>query len=275
MSLDNLFPFAGQHAIQSAAFAVDFSAELDVGEIARLRLAAAELKGDFPNVSDQKRMMLQFNSGLQGASSSAATSDGGFVLDRPASGALPAPPSRGIAVSRENVLVFVNDYTRWARFRADVERYLSVLLKSVNAQKGVRSIGLQFTDAFSWRADPVDLNLSEVFSKESKYLSPNIFSNDLGLWHSHHGYMMEKTEPVPFQQLDNVNVSRNELHGLQLQVLTSHKATFQKPLYKMLDANKEKIFAVLDSLHQKNKEILANVLTQEVQEKIGLNAAKD
>ena len=48
MSLDHLHPFAGQHAIQSAVFALDFANELDIGEISAVRTEATKLVGDFP-----------------------------------------------------------------------------------------------------------------------------------------------------------------------------------------------------------------------------------
>lgn len=273
MSLDYLHPFSGQHAIQSAAFAVDFSTELDVGEVGRLRAAAADLKADFPNIQDQHRTTInfQFSSGKQDAS--AAQDVGGFILERPAPGGAPNQPLRVINVNRENIVVVINDYTRWIKFKADVERYLSILLQTVNSQKGVSSIGLQFSDAFIWRADPSELDLTEVFSQNTQYLTPSVFSKKAMLWHSHNGYLIEQTEPVAFQELDNINVSRNLVAGShQLQVLTSHKASFPKALFKILDSNKQKISQVMDFLHQKNKEILRDVLTEGVQSKISLNA---
>lgn len=272
MSLDYLHPFAGQHAIQSAAFAMDFSTELDVGEVERLRASATELKSDFPNIQDQHRTTInfQFAPGKQDAST--AQDIGGFRLERPAPGGVPAAPLRAIGVSRSNLIVAINDYTRWSKFKADAERYLGVLLKSINAQKGISSVSLQFSDAFVWRADPADMVLTEIFSETTQYLAPSVFAKKAVLWHSHHGYLIDQTAPVAFQELDNINVSRNLVAGAhQLQILTSHKATFPRPIFKILDANKDKVSTIMDLLHKKNKEILADVLTEEVQKKIGLN----
>ena len=47
--------------------------------------------------------------------------------------------------------------------------------------------------------------------------------------------------------------------------------TFERPLYKVLDANRAKISSVLDALHARNKEILGALLSTEVQVKINLN----
>lgn len=277
MSLEHLQPFAGQHAIQSAAFSADFSSELNLQEVEQLKTAASGLKADFPNIVDQFRTTLSFSVNPaeqnQSAPPPGAPSIGGFVLSRPSAEAVPGANLRQVLVSLKNVIIIINDYTRWAKFTADIERYLGVLLKPINAQKGVASIGLQFTDAFTWNADPEDLNLAEVFSRNTDYLVPSVFKRGVALWHSHHGYLLEQTNPVAFQQIENINVSHNLVNGNpQLQILTSHKATFRKPLYKVLDSNKEKISQIMDGMHRGNKTMLADLLTDEVQNKINLNS---
>ncbi|MBK6998668.1 MAG: TIGR04255 family protein [Rhodoferax sp.] len=276
MDIDLLLPFAGQHAIQSAVFALEFSTELDVGEIGRLRLAAKGLKNEFPKLTDQHRTTVSFQMGPE-QHPSASMDPGGFILERLGSeqGQLQAQPLRVIVVSRENILIVINDYTRWEKFSFDISHYLTTLLKSINAQKGVSGISLQITDTFIWRSDPADLDLSKVFTIGSRYLVSNVFEPKALLWHSHHGFLVEQEDPIKFQQLDNINVSRNIVAGThQLQILTSHKATFPNPVYKILDASREKIFSVLNLLHEKNKEILKNLLTDDVQLKVNLNGQR-
>ena len=278
--MDLLQPFAGQHAIQSAAFSLEFAKELNVAEVERLRVAATALKNDFPKLTDQQRTTISFQIGLgeQGGSipQPAAMDVGGFVLERLGSEQGHAQPLRLIVVSRENVTIVINDYTRWEKFRSDINNYLSTLLQSINVQKGVAGISLQIADIFIWRSDPADLNMTEVFSEKSKYLVANAFDPSILFWHSHHGYVFEQTTPINFQQLDNININRTINSGEhQLQILTSHKITFPRPLYKFLDVNKEKISSILDTLHEKNKDILRDVLTPSLQLKINLNAEKE
>lgn len=280
MSLDQLHPYADQHAIQSAVFSVHFSTELDVRELGQLKAAAADLKADFPNIVDNHmtRLSFQVTPGAQSSPVASASEHGvgGYVMQRLSAGGIPVAPMRQIVVAGDSVVIVINDYTRWAKFKTDVERYLSVLLKPINSQKGISSVGLQFSDVFVWRADPADLDMAEVFSTNTQYLVPNVFNGDLPLWHSHHGYLMERTEPFAFQQLDNINVSRNLVSGAQqLQIVIVHKATFARPLYKVLDANKEKVSQIMATLHSRNKEILADLLSEGVQAKINLNTSKD
>jgi len=278
MSLNHLHPFAGQHAIQSAVFALAFATELDVDSLRILRDASTSLKHDFPDIQDQHRttFSIQIRPGHQ--TPSAALDAGGFILNRPVPGANQAVPARSIAVSRENIIIAINDYTRWEKFKSDTDRYVRTLLAPIKESLGVVSIGLQFTDIFVWRADPLDLDLSEVFSKNTLYLTPNVFqkAGDAMLWHSHHGFFSEQSDPFNFQLLDNINVARNIALGThQIQILTSHQAKFPQPIYKILDENGPSLFKLEDILHSKNKEILADLLSEEVQEKINLNAPRD
>lgn len=274
MSLENLHPFSGQHAIESAAFALDFSSELDVGEVGILRTAAKQLLADFPVVADKQLATLNFQVVPGGAStSSSGVEVGGFTISRTAF--IPTEPQlRYIDVSRTGIVVVVKDYTRWDKFKSDVDRYLSVLLAGVDSQKAVSSIGLQFNDIFLWKADPEDLKLDEVFSPNNPYIVPNSFSLPL-LWHSHHGYLINGAEPVQHQQLDNVNVSRvasNDIH--QIQILTSHRVTLEKPLFKSWSAHKAVFFEFQEKLHNQNKLILSRLLTADAQLKINLNGFK-
>lgn len=275
MNLDHLYPFAGQHAIQSAVFGLDFASELDVGEVGALRLAANALVGDFPVVKDQALTTFSVEVVSGEAPTSSANSEvGGFVMEKPviASG---DSNNRFIIVSRTGIIVVINDYTRWDKFKDDVNRYLSMLLLPIDEKKAVASFGLQFNDIFLWKADPVDLNVGDIFSANNPYIAQNSLAQS-SLWHSHHGYLVENLKPVPYQQLDNINISRvavSEAH--QIQILTSHRVTLGKPLYKSWSVNKEIFFEIQECLHAKNKEILNAMLTPEVQLKINLNVPKE
>ena len=269
-------PFAGQHAIQAAAVAMDFATQLDVGEVTRLRAAAEALRGDFPIIADQQRTTLHMPMGpdVKGPAPAAVHDVGGFIMDRPAPSAPPGTAFlRRIIVSRENVVVIINDYTRWDKFKSSVEKYCDALLASINAQKGVSSIGLQITDVFNWIGDPAEMSVAEIFQQSTPYLAHNAFDPAASLWHSHHGYIVERQIPLRYSQLDNINISRTIVDGgHRIEILTSHKATFERPLYKVLDANRAKISSVLDTLHLRNKEILGGLLAPEVQAKINLNS---
>lgn len=276
MSLDYLFPFAGQHAIQSVAFALDFVSELDISEVDSIQTASSVLRAEFSKLDLQQQNRLEFKieprtSGTPGTSSVSVEANG-FVLQRPSS--VQDAPLRLINVTRSRIVIAINDYTRWDKFKEDINKYLSVLLATIDSQKAISSIGLQVNDVFLWKSDPADLKLDEVFEKNNSYIVSNAFQVP-SLWHSHHGYLIKHEAPVKYQQLDNINISRTEVDGVpNLQILISQSVTFLEPLYKFWSTNKNTILEIQESLHDGNKNILKSLLTQAVQDKINLNAVK-
>ncbi len=270
MSLEYLFPFARQHAIQSAAFALDFVSELDISEVDAIQTATSALRSEFPALDPQQqnKLEIKFEPGTAG-SSTASTEANGFVMQRPSG--IPNAPLRLINVTRTGIVIAINDYTRWDKFKEDIDKYLSILLKPVDSQKAIASIGLQVNDVFLWKSDPADLKLDEVFTKNNPYIASNALKVS-SLWHSHHGYLIDQMEPIKYQQLDNINVSRTEANGVpHIQILTSHRVTFADPIYKFWSINKAIILKILDNLHDGNKTILQSLLTRAVQDKINLN----
>jgi uncharacterized protein (TIGR04255 family) len=200
-----------------------------------------------------------------------AAQTGGFMMQRPA--ALHGAPSRMITVSSDNCIIVVNDYTRWAAIKEDVDRYFETLITSAGKHNfSISSIGLQYTDSFNWKADPKDLLLSEVFADGNIYLVPNVLApNAPMLWHSHHGYFLDCNKPVAYKQLDNINISRIETMGSHsLQILTSHRAQLNSPMWTSSKKTIENISDIQDILHNSNKKILRALLTEELGRKIKL-----
>jgi len=182
--------------------------------------------------------------------------------------------TRTLTVNPDSCIVIVKDYTRWESIKADIDRYLDVVLVAVNkTSTPVKAIGLQYTDIFNWKADPQELVMAEAFEVGNPYVVPNVLAaNGPMLWHSHHGYFLDRTEPLAYRQLDNINVSRIEAAGgHSIQVLTSHRAELAKPLWKIGKEHRHFISEIQESLHGANKEILRSLFSKELRDKIKLD----
>lgn len=273
MSLESLYPYAGDHAIQNAVFALDFDGALSPDQIKAIKKGAIkELAGEFPLVEDQQIIAINIGSNQSAHQVSPSPQVGGFTMQR--SSGMPNAFARSIVVTPTNALIVVNDYSRWDAVKLDVDRYLDALLLVVGKlPKAVTSIGLQYTDVFNWQSDPSELVLTEVFEAATPYMVPNVLGeNAPSMWHSHHGYFVEHLEPVQYRQLDNINVSRIETSGIHsLQILTSHKVQFAAALWQSGEKNRSKISDIFVKLHDANKVILRALLTEQVREKIKLN----
>ena len=269
MSLDGLYPFAGNHAIQSAVFVLEWMEPLLPGQMVKVRAAAETLKADFPAIQDQQLLMLNLNMGLGNAAPNQiqTAEHGGFVLSRDST--LLGGPSRTIVIGRDNCQVTVPDYSRWDKVLGDVARYLNALLPAF--ERPFRVVGLQYQDVFNWRSEPDKLPLKEIFNTGSKYLPANVFALD-SLWHSHHGYFEQFATPRSCRQLDNINVSRMVNAGAHsIQILTSHRAEFEAPVWEQAMTDDSVIALTFERMHAKNKDILRELLSEDVQALIKLN----
>lgn len=271
MSIDNFYPYAGDHAVQSATFVVEWAEPLKAEAIAAINKLANKFR-NFGLSHVQHQQFVQFkiepNSPDGSQKHGSQQGLGGIVFARPAE---PGVVTRSITISRQNCMIVVPDYTRWESVFADVQAYLKVALDEVAPSRPISTIGLQYNDIFQWKDDPADLNLAEVFADDA-FIPPSIF-RQTRLWHVHQGYMEQPALPVVHSRITNVNVDMLEPAGERMiQIIGSHRATLSEPLWQSHLKNKQIMLDMFSSLHQANKQMLAKLLTKQVCEKIHLSS---
>lgn len=256
----SLYPFAGAHAVQSAAFALEWPVELSDDDIRRMRGMHHELKGALPQLSELQTFKILMG-GQPGAGTTSAV-PGGFVLSRQGA----AGPAKVLEIQRNRMVAQVNDYTRWAPVWNEVKSWFDIFAP-VLGQRQIAIVGLQYNDVFHWRADPSSLDLRQVFKVGSPLLPSNVF--DLpGLWHSHHGYFLDLDDPIRYKLLENVNVNIIEELGQRSIVISSvHKAHVNVWGWEKLAQN---VDSLMDALHARNKKNLEALLSEEAAAKISL-----
>lgn len=277
MSLDALRPVGGDHAIQTAAVALTWAAEISPSELQSLRSKAAtaiEIKKAFPTIEDRHIIKFGINVNVPNTRTDAQSTSvqaGPFVLNS-LPGVDGATPAQSILVDMRQVVISVTNYDRWDRLIKDLNIYLPALFSGFSARKSISTIGLQYVDTFEWEADRSELNLRTVFKETSPYLVSNVFRT-VENWHSHHGLFTAVDKPLVYRRLDNINISREEQDARQiLQVVTSHQAQLTTvPLWRWADTKFDVVLEILHQLHFQNKQMLRELLTPEVQSMINLN----
>ena len=269
MSLDPLYPFANQHAIQNALFVLEWKDRLTEKDIRDLKGRIQQRHSAFTVFKPQKVLMLNLTTGAaDGAGPESSASESGFVFELP--GGIMQPARRTLNVMPEQCQITINDYSRWSKVKADVDEYVQSVMAVAGANSNsIQAIGLQYTDVWLWKADPADLNMSEVFNRDSQLLVQNVF-NLKSYWHSHHGYFESMKDLALPLRLNNINVSRTQHGELDaINVVTSHRLTFPRRYDKPAEII-ALISAVQDEFHQENKRMLRQLLTPGVLEKIKL-----
>ncbi|MQM30984.1 MAG: hypothetical protein CRU78_10855 [Candidatus Accumulibacter phosphatis] len=273
MSLEHLFPFAGDHAIQSAVVVVEWAAPGGSGHLAAdhlqemQRVAVPKLDELGLGTSEILNVFeLQMVPGKAASHSSQVV--GGFKASRP----LPTGgEARSVMLTRENCIIQIDDYTRWAQAKNDIREYLNVLLPLVGKTVPILHLTLQFNDVFLWKAPSHELIMTEVFKQDTTWLPPHVFSVQ-NLWHSHHGYFCDQVTPCNLRQLNNVNVSRAMVNNIEsVQALVAHRASFANPIWvKQPLSDDDSISQVLDRFHDDNKKILTDLFSDDVLRSINL-----
>lgn len=271
MALDDLAPCSGAHAVQSAVFAIEWSNPLPQDALSHIRAAydqSKELKRQFPAAPQEQRILSVLIDQAAGAVSPQPVSSAGEYIGYKFTKQSSISPSRTLQITRDSCLYIVQDYTRWKSVVYDVLLAYSEVSEYL-VKSPIAALGLQYTDVFHWRADPEHLNLVEVLEVDSG-LVPTSALERKGLWHSHHGYLEDRSSPAEHSALENVNVDIVDNGGQRsVAIVTSHQARLQRPLYTS-EALSSSLKMFYESLHDQNKALLGKLLTSEVQSKIKL-----
>lgn len=258
-----LYPSAGNHSVQNAAFAIEWLSELTPAELSAAMGVHAELSGSLPKLT--QAAVTSFQIGPTGQPQMLPGGVGGFTFFRAASA---GGISRSLEVDRMRCVAQVNDYTRWNAVWPEVRKWLAAIIPKLG-RKNFTSIGIQFNDVFHWRDRIDSFNPAEVFSAKSTLLPSGALSNKQ-TWHSHHGYFVNVDTPINSMVLENVNINvLDNLNQRSVIISTVHKAHVN--MWSWDDMNVV-IDDLMEALHQRNKAVLANVLSEGAAKLISLNS---
>lgn len=269
MSIENLYPFAGAHAVQNAIFVVEWKEPLKAEMIQVFSKLHAKYKNlGLPHLQHQQQFEFKIDTlpGNEQRASTQAGMPGAVVFARSDS---QEQVVRSVTLSRTHCMIAIPDYTRWDEVYSDVFKYLSIALEELKGLRPISTVALQYNDVFSWKDDPDSLNLRDIFS-ENEYIPASIFGRK-GLWHLHQGSLEDLSGPVNHRRLENVNVDMLDTAGERvIQIVGAHRAILATPLWQAHLKNKEVLTEIFESLHIANKRVLTRLLTAQVCSKINL-----
>lgn len=275
--LDNLRPASDQHAIESVVFSMEWTTPLSNEDLILIKKHQDKFSHEFPRDVPHQSHTVVIEPGQAVQHTKDALNGIHFILPG-------SPPHlenlgipmiggqqgflRALQINKENLVVIINDYTRWETEWGKVTKWLRDVLQLL-ASASVSSFSLQYTDTFRWLDNPDNFPLEQIVRKESKYLPANAFESR-PLWHSHHGYAEEiQQDDIPCFAINNVNVTVGEVNSTKLlSILTSHRASFKSPLWGVDRFTALEVYG--QRFHLLNNEILKQVLTQDVCTKINL-----
>lgn len=277
-------PQGGKHAISNVMFLFEFSTPLPPHAFAGLLEGTPlheQLVADLPRVSKQQQVTMQFPQNL-GAENQFFVNPfaqafgppgaiAGIAFDRVKPN---GEPALSVNIQANMLVILCGEYERWAGLWAEVKKYLSILTPWLGASK-FSALTLQYTDAFKvsfprGEAQP----LTELFSSSTRYLPPT-FTDVKDAFHSHHGFFTQPTFGLGGKLLTNVNVNVTETASIfDVQITTAHKYQLFEMFSPVTDAGSlnPQMNDVFQYLHDENKVVVGDLLTEQVKEMISFNA---
>lgn len=284
-------PLGGKHAISNVLFVFEFAAPLPPPAFEELRDGTELhelLKADLPRVVEQQQMMMMnFPPQMAGEHHVFAPPFGapfgapfapsgmisGIAFDRIKPN---GEPALSVNIQSNALMIICGEYVRWANLWAEVKNYLEILSEFLGDAQ-FSGLSLQYTDAFKVSFQRGDkLPLTDLFSETSRFVPSNI-SQIHDAFHSHHGFFSEPKFDLGGKLLTNVNVNVNELASVfDVQITTVHKYQLSA-MFSPVESSgalNPKMEAVFQYLHDENKVVVGDLLTNQVKESISFNSTR-
>ena len=274
--MSKYLPYSGQHSIQEAKIALHFLRESGQQDVERAQGAAeTDLRDELPRSSEFREIAGTFDVTRQDAPVPIPYGPmqlTGFEISKVKGDGRPA---RALRLVNNLLEVSVSDYERWEITRDDSLRYFQTALSVLPLDSNpVMAVNLQFIDRYTFNGPPHDVDVSLLFRDGSDYIARHCYASG-PLWHCHTGWF-ESSDGDGGRVLHHLNIGSN-IVDLSPAATVDHNVVFQfgvprQSMGTLFEPPNETdgISDILDRLHERNKTILRELLTQEMQSEIGL-----
>ncbi|WP_164701854.1 TIGR04255 family protein [Paraburkholderia caledonica] len=277
MNKPTVFPIRGSHSVKNVVFVCELASHLapsDLEKIVSVYERDAKLKAFLPvKVEQRGAVSIMIQSGNGPVPTAKPNNDlvglgfNRIAPDGSAEWALNLAPNA--------VIVACHQYNRWVDAVGTVLPVLRQVLE-VSPHIGVSTIGLQYLDEWNIAAAEGEPIAPLLFNPAAQYI-PQRLMGQSGAWHNHCGYFDTSDAALPRVLVNvNVNVNADPVTGRYTAALNHAQRSFQlEPLFigGDVEAFSAKIEQQFTSLHQRNKQLLGEVLSEAVQNQISLFAA--
>ena len=179
-----------------------------------------------------------------------------------------------LRIAEDIISVHCLDYTRWDDVWEKAKYYLNKSREHIGGRDNfISCIGLRYIDRFCYNGKPNESNLKELFKSNTHYISQTAFDNG-PLWHCNSGWFEKPNDDIKY--LNQLNVSADYLSidgdNKTLSITIDHNIS---AIVEQHDDNKHQdLTSFMNNLHDKNKQLLALLLTDKITNQINLSLPK-
>ena len=270
-------PMYDRHAIQEVVFALIVKREFEPQEVNAVIEAHDRWREELPKVTPTKVHRIVVGDAPLPADIKPAEEVGivGVRFE-----ALKRDGSLDWRLSLENNWIAVNclTYTRWNDIWATARLLLDQVSEIViNPKLPVIGAALQYVDEFVWEGDIEEYTTTGLLREDSD-LVPASIRNKGPLWHLHQGWFHSEELPLPGRRLQKVHidaVERGKIYVTRIDTVLRHDFSNELPSYAAVfraNGKPATIDPVFSEMHDESKRLLASFITNEMAERIDLNA---
>ena len=270
-------PYSGTNSIQEAVVALHFRDRITSEAVERARnTAQTDLKAAFPHFSEIRQAPAIKISQTGVSAQPGPSLLAGFECSKVKADAKPARVLRFL----DNLLA-VNflEYRDWQTTLKDSLEYIRIVLSSLSsvplATNPVQAFSLRYIDRYTFDGPPQEPNASMLFLDGNAYMTPRCFSSG-PVWHCHSGWF--EVREAGDRILNQLNVSSAMVEEGVSTSTVDHNAVWQLGVPRQTT---ESIFGpssdentyfedAFNLLHERNSEILKNMLLPDMLKKIGM-----
>lgn len=268
--LSALAPANGANAIVNAAFAIELDNPApDPWLLTGFSALAPQLSEDgFDPPQSQQMFTLTFGNQLAAGQNTVQGLAGYVYQKRNSAG----QPTIEFALRGNSISVVVHQYTRWHAIWPEVRKLFERVAPLIvqNQARQVRSVAMQYIDKFTWREAGAAFPAKDVLRSSSPHFAPAILEK-AGPWHSNVGYEIQYPSGWAGNRLDNLNVSVASEGGYPaLTIFTIYRYFARIPAKEPADFVTTTVPTLFESVHSENKQLLREMLVDEVCEQINL-----
>ena len=277
------------HAIVQAAFSVDFALPPVPSTIREALSLHPRVRGKYPRKQEIAPIPIPAYEAVSEVRSAAPGEMrlGGFTFDslKPDGGI-----ERAITLVGNKLSIMRADYESWDETWGEVRELFVLMLPVLLERSAAIGFHLEYHDRFVWDGEHAGFQPGMVFRRSSRWLTSNVFETK-DLWHSHHGFFEYRSQPCKHQLLNvveaqmtpiedtvrdfgyalaaDIKLKHRVVHGM-MRAEGSPEETNSATVVFGTEGDTGLIDTYMCEMHEKNKLILAQLINDEMCDRIKL-----
>lgn len=262
-------PLSSGHAVQNVVFICEFASTLSSQDLDAIQALY--------NSNNDLKTLLPIQRVHRGATFTINAADGN-INPQPADGnpigltyvrmTANGQPEWQVSIDSNRVIIVCGSYTRWLPVFQSVTQFFALFLGAIN-ERIIASAALQYTDWFEVFPGEGNSIASAIFDPDNDYLN-KVVKSALEPWHTHLGWFETRQDSPRILVNLNINtVPAANLGFWRVSLTHMQKVNFTKQVN--LSDFSQVVKPLFENLHHLNKEMLNQILNDEVCNMISLN----